>query len=195
MKNKRPTKRQMRKEREIVIKCFIVLSVFLAVRSEAPAKAQNEPVSVEAASSTPIVAVVFQDAPKAVYGLPTQSQKDTVAKVCTKAFTDNASKSGCYYDLLAIAYTESRFNCDSVGDSGKAIGCYQIWVNLHKLSVEQAQDFEQAAAWTLNRMISQGYPTYRTWAVGSHNSFTPEVNKRYSAMVKAKSADFERAGL
>lgn len=199
---KRKTKAMLRKEHNRIMSGFVIFSVFLALRGILPAKAQ---IATESAGSTEEVKTAVEavsDAPKASQvankgvpaGVPSQYQKDTVARVCGERFVGSVL-STCYRDVLAIAYTESRFDCSVLGDNGKARGCYQIWFQLHGITAQQAEDFDFATRWTLDRMVSQGYSTFRAWALGSHNSFTPDVNKAYSQIVKAKSAEFERVGL
>lgn len=194
----RKTKRQIKREQYWIKVSFIVISVVGALMGEGT-------VTVYQAKASPETQIlpVSDEKQELVSGIkegkssvPSASQKAAAEMVCRKHFGGSSEMvDQCRWDLLAIAYTESRFNCESVGDNSKARGCYQIWYKLHKITVEQAEDFEWAANWTLERMISQGFPVYRSWALGSHNSFTPEVNSRYSKIVKEKSAEFERAGL
>ncbi len=89
----------------------------------------------------------------------------------------------CSKDLLAIAYHESHFDCSVVGDSGRSYGCFQIRTKLHGISRATAQDFNQAAQWTLNNLEAHGYPTLRTIAVKKHNGWGVQAD-RYVAAVK-----------
>ena len=83
----------------------------------------------------------------------------------------------CIDDLVAMAWVESRFNCNAVGDSGKSIGCYQIHLGYHKnIKKEQAKNLDFAIDWTLNRLKSKGYPKYRSIAIMSHNG-TPNTSR------------------
>lgn len=177
---------------------FVLISFFCALSGDGTVTVYRAPVSIVGVAEAKEVQV-YQKAvsvsPRASQGLPSQFQKDAATRVCSKKFSGGAL-SVCYRDILAIAWTESRFDNEAVGDHGKSFGAFQIYTNVHKhVTQEQANDFEWAATWTLDRLISQGYMEYRTWALGSHNSMTPEVNARYSKMVKEKSAEFERTGL
>jgi hypothetical protein len=83
----------------------------------------------------------------------------------------------CTKDMLAIAFAESRFNCQKIGDKGMSFGCYQIHLGYHpNISKEQARDLNFAINWTLNRMVSKGYPKYRSVSLMAHNG-TPNSPK------------------
>ena len=84
----------------------------------------------------------------------------------------------CVADLMGIAYAEHHdFDCSKNGDSGSSVGCFQIYRKVHKsITVEQASDIQWSTNWTLNRLISKGYPTYRSHAVRSHNG-SPYIPK------------------
>lgn len=76
----------------------------------------------------------------------------------------------CINDLVAIAWVETRFNCESVGDNGNSYGCYQIHRGYHpSVSSEQAVDLKFAIPWTYNRLVAHGYPEYRSYAIRKHN--------------------------
>lgn len=77
----------------------------------------------------------------------------------------------CVADLMGIAYAEHHdFDCSKNGDSNNSVGCWQIYRKVHKsITVEQARDIQWSTNWTLNRLISKGYPTYRSHAIRSHN--------------------------
>jgi hypothetical protein len=86
----------------------------------------------------------------------------------------------CIKDLIALAYAESRFNCQKIGDGGMSFGCYQIHLGYHpNISKEQARDLNFAINWTLNRMVSKGYPKYRSVSLMAHNG-TPNSPKTLS---------------
>jgi len=140
-------------------------------------------------------------------GVPTQHQKDETAAVCKKVGENRAdfySKYGvsynqfidiCYYDLLAIAWKESRFNCNAKGDGGKSYGCFQIQVNMHGLSINQAANYSYAAEWTIDRLVrDDGYPRYRTNALARHNG-SGQAALNYAEAVKKKSSEFRASGL
>lgn len=173
---------------------FVLLSFALAAHALLVAPKPVAPRSLE-------IIQVYSDATSTVEtsrngsGRPTQGQKDAVARVCKSKFTGK-ELSTCYDDLLALAWTESRFQDPApIGDHNLAFGNFQIHAKLHGVTVEQAEDFEWAANWTLGSMMKQGYPVYRSWALGTHNSRTPKVNASYSQMIKSKSAEFARAGM
>jgi hypothetical protein len=93
----------------------------------------------------------------------------------------------CPQDLLAIAYVESRFNCQKVGDKGMSFGCYQIHLGYHpNISKAQAKDLNFAINWALNRLVSKGYPKYRSVSLMAHNG-TPNSPKTlaYLSLINA----------
>jgi len=101
------------------------------------------------------------------------SVKDTKGKIKAVAVREcrNRNLGGyCVEDMLAMAWTESRFDCNVVGDNGNSFGCFQIHRGYHKhVTVEQARDIEFSLNWTLNRLVSKGYPKYRTASIRLHN--------------------------
>lgn len=118
-----------------------------------------------------------------------RDEKNTRAKVeatAKKVCSERNLGDYCWKDLMGIAYAESRttnnpvtanFNCNVVGDNGKAFGCFQIHQGFgHNVTVEQSKDIEFAIKWTLNRMQGYGYPEYRSYAVMKHNG-TPNTAK------------------
>ena len=83
----------------------------------------------------------------------------------------------CVNDLMAMAYTESRFNCNAIGDNGASHGCFQIHLGYHKhITQDQARDIDFAVKWTLDRMVHYNYPEYRSYAIMKHNG-TPNTKK------------------
>jgi hypothetical protein len=83
----------------------------------------------------------------------------------------------CVNDLMAIAYTESGFNCKVNGDLGASHGCYQIHLGYHpEITQAEARDPQFATNWTLNRLVHYGYPEYRAYAIMKHNG-TPNTPK------------------
>jgi hypothetical protein len=81
----------------------------------------------------------------------------------------------CEDDLMAMAWTESRFNVNAIGDNGASQGLYQIHLGYHpEITQAQARDIEFSTNWTLNRLIAYGYPVYRSYAVMKHNG-TPNT--------------------
>jgi soluble lytic murein transglycosylase-like protein len=76
---------------------------------------------------------------------------------------------------MAMAWTESRFNVNAIGDNGASQGLYQIHLGYHpEITQAQARDIEFSTNWTLNRLIAYGYPVYRSYAVMKHNG-TPNT--------------------
>jgi len=89
-----------------------------------------------------------------------------------------------------MAIVESSFGKNMIGDKGKSFGYYQIQLKLHKdVTMKCAMDLECSARWTLKRMKKNGYgkkPGTTDWfAISTHNSVTPSVNKKYAKMVQA----------
>jgi len=91
----------------------------------------------------------------------------------------------CVEDMLGMAWVESRFNCEVIGDFGASHGCFQIHQGYHKeVTQSQAEDLNFAIKWTLDRLIRKGYPEYRTNAIRSHNgSVTNPATLNYYNMV------------
>ncbi len=108
---------------------------------------------------------------------------------------------GCVRDLKAIKRVESgvSWNVSTlIGDHGLAIGAYQIHFRLHGITREQAGDLKYAATWTLNHLEANGYKKggeWRKYAIGSHNSRTPSVNKKYYGFVVAAMKKMETISL
>lgn len=91
----------------------------------------------------------------------------------------------CINDLVAMAWTESRFDSNAIGDNGASHGLYQIHLGYHKhIAQEQARDIRFSIKWTLNRMEHYGYPVYRSYAIMKHNGTPNTPNTlRYLASV------------
>jgi len=103
------------------------------------------------------------------------SVKDEIVKIAEEECSKRGLEEYCIKDMLAMAWTESRFNCNVVGDSGNSFGCFQIHRGYHKhITVEQARDIEFSLNWTLNRMVHYGYPKYRSYSIMKHNG-TPNI--------------------
>lgn len=97
------------------------------------------------------------------------TKKEALQIVCKNNGLDTEF---CWKDLMAMVYVESRGYCDAVGDNNKSHGCLQIQIKLHNITKEQAQDFWFASDWTLKRMIRNGYPTMRSFAIRKHNGWS-----------------------
>ena len=109
-----------------------------------------------------------------VKDLSTEQQIRQIAKLeCDKRSLGDY----CIQDLIAIAWKESKFNCNTDGDSGKSKGCFQIHQGYHpEITTEQAEDLNFAISWTLNRMQHYGYPEFRSYSIMKHNG-TPFTTK------------------
>ncbi len=135
-----------------------------------------------------------------VVGKPSQSQKDSVAVQCelakVKYSWNERNKTRCYYVILAISFHESGFRETAVGDGSMSNGAFQIYRKVHTdVSVEQANDFDFAASWTLNHLIANGFPAQEKTAVWSHNGIVPGKNESYYRNVLATADRFEKQGL
>lgn len=109
------------------------------------------------------------------YLIPRKSDREEIERVAKEKCAEKGLGDFCWKDLVAMAYTESRFNCKAVGDGGKSHGCFQLHLGYHKhVTVEQAQDIEFAVSWTLERLIAYNYPTMRSTSVMRHNG-TPNT--------------------
>jgi hypothetical protein len=83
----------------------------------------------------------------------------------------------CIKDIMGMAWTESRFNKNAIGDNGASHGILQIHLGYHPhITQEQARDIEFSINWALDRMEYYGYPEYRSYAVMKHNG-TPNTRR------------------
>ena len=128
----------------------------------------------------------------------TQEKKDSVAVQCELAKRKygwgERDKSDCYYLLLAIAFRESGYREDAVGDHGNSHGAYQIYRLAHPdVSVEEAKDFDFATSWTLERLVKYGFPSDKFRAAFAHNGFGGDGSYPKSVLATAKK--FEQQGL
>ena len=189
---------RLTKTRKRIRLAFVLIAFACALSGEGTVTVYQAKASPEAQ-----ILPVSDEKPELVKGtqegnssVPSASQKAAAERVCARRFSGK-QLSQCYYDILAWGWVESRLQTPApIGDAGLAYGNFQLHIKLHGITEEQANDFEWAANWTLERAIKYGYADgYRTFGIGSHNSLTPEVNARYSKIVKEKSAEFERAGL
>ena len=208
----------------IVFVAIIVVASFILGSLNTPktAKAQEStettikitpdlPPAVAVATSTPPIAP--SDTPRTIpeaprgSDVPTQAQKDATAAVCLRVGANRATfleehnvspssfASTCYYDVLAMAKKESRFNCAAIGDQGRSRGCFQIQTKLHNVSVADAENYEWAAEWTIDRMVRDtGYPYLRTASITRHNGSGPDADQ-YARDVKAIAEQLRKAGL
>lgn len=106
-----------------------------------------------------------------------ETTEQKIRRIATEECKKQSLGEQCVHDLLGMAYTESRFNCDAIGDGGKSYGCFQIHRGYHPhITVAQAKDLNFSIPWTLNRMISKNYKKNRDVAVMSHNG-TPYIKR------------------
>lgn len=173
-----------------------------------PAQAQViETPDVSEGIETPREPAQTISAPRISSSLPSKDQKDTTVHVCARVYegrqeiiaaagiSEGIFMTSCYYDMLAMAYAESRFNCSAIGDQGRSRGCFQIQTAMHKVTVEQAESFAWAMEWTLDRMVRDlSYPRYRTAAIRRHNG-AGDAAAMYAESVKSTAASFEARGL
>lgn len=109
------------------------------------------------------------------YLIPRKSDREEIERIAKEKCAEKELGDFCWKDLVAMAWTESRFDCKAVGDGGKSHGCFQLHLGYHKhITVAQAQDIEFAVSWTLNRLEAKGYPMYRSTAIMLHNG-TPNT--------------------
>jgi hypothetical protein len=136
---------------------------------------------------------------EAVGGEPSERQVADVRAICHDGWDDlyrermegygvgrDDYQTQCVSDLLAIAWAESRYDCSAVGDGGYSLGCYQIHRKWHpEISDPDRLDFGFSTAWTLGRLIGNGWPKYRTTAIRKHNGWGP-ATIAYASAVKWK---------
>jgi len=87
----------------------------------------------------------------------------------------------CAKHLLGMAFKESRFESDAVGDQGRSHGYFQIQYRLHSVSLECTRDLRCSADWTISYLESNGYPKNTKSAIQCHNGCG--VNNGYAASV------------
>ena len=54
--------------------------------------------------------------------------------------------------LFCLWEKESSFGKNMIGDRGKAIGHFQIWISIHNISEECAMDFECSLEWVAQKV-------------------------------------------
>lgn len=92
--------------------------------------------------------------------------QDVLLAVCEK----NGYGVECAKTLTGMLWVESTNVYDAVGDSGLALGYFQIHYRMHKVSADCAKDLVCSADWTIKYMERNSYPTYVSYAVQCHNS-------------------------
>ena len=163
---------------------FIVVVFITSVISTAHTKKFNEimssldKVAVMDEFKTHVVkaeGVIIEYAEKDGKGV--ESTEDQIKRIGKIECEKRGFGESCVDDLLGMAFTETRFNCEAVGDNGKSYGCFQIHLGYHKeITKEQAKDLNFSIPWTLNRLIAKGYPTLRSVSIMMHNG-TPNTPK------------------
>ena len=132
------------------------------------------------------------EAPEArQWGLPVAEDRTdlTVADQIRIIANEECGKRGldsyCVNDLMAMAWTESRFDPNAIGDNGNSHGLYQLHLGYHpEITQEQARDIKFSTNWTLNRLTHYGYPVYRSRSIMKHNGTPNTPNTlRYLASV------------
>jgi len=104
-----------------------------------------------------------------------ETDRQKVERIAKEKCAEKGLGDFCWKDLVAMAWTESRFDCKAVGDGGKSHGCFQLHLGYHKhITVKEAQSIEFSLSWTLNRLEAKGYPVYRSTAIQLHNG-TPNT--------------------
>ena len=117
------------------------------------------------------------------YDIPDEIKK-AVDTVCT------GQASQCKIDMIALCLAESgcrlgknvvNHNTDGTSDSGP----WQINDdNVRKAKIDPFDPL-QAAKWTLDGLVRNGWPTYRTHALGTHHSHNEKLATPYAERVKA----------
>ena len=104
-----------------------------------------------------------------------ETDREAIERIAKVKCSEKELGEYCVKDLIAMAYTESRFNCKAVGDGGKSHGCFQLHLGYHShVTVTEAEDITFSLSWTLDRLVSKGYPVYRSTAIMLHNG-TPNT--------------------
>lgn len=105
-----------------------------------------------------------------------ETTKEEIIRIAKEECSKQGLGEFCWKDLVGIAHNEQHdFNCFRVGDKGKSFGCFQIHLGYHSdIKISDAEDNNFAVKWTLNRLISKGYPVMRSYAIMAHNG-TPGI--------------------
>ena len=127
-----------------------------------------QPIQVRAAASES-VAALFEIGPATTQENLETGSIITVQDVLLKVCLERGYRQECAQHLLGMLWKESNNIATAVGDHGKARGYFQIWVKLHKISVDCAEDLECSANWTLSYMERNSYPRYAAYAIQCHN--------------------------
>lgn len=93
----------------------------------------------------------------------------TVQSVLLQICRDRGYGVDCAKTLLGMAWKETNLVGNAVGDSGRAVGYFQIHYRLHGITLECARDLRCAADWTISYLEHNGYPEYKRVAIQCHN--------------------------
>ncbi len=118
----------------------------------------------------PIISTASSEEEKqTVETVPEAEPKLTVQEVLLDVCKSNGYGEDCAKTLLGMLWTESSNRYNVVGDSGRALGYYQIHYRMHGVSVECATDLVCSSQWTIDYLESNHYPNYANYAVQCHN--------------------------
>lgn len=107
-----------------------------------------------------------------------QTMQETLLDICQ----ERGYGEECAKTLLGMAWKESNFKGNAIGDQGRARGFFQIWYKLHNISIDCAEDLRCSADWTIDYLESNSYPKYPMYAVQCHNGCN--IENGYAASVK-----------
>lgn len=114
------------------------------------------------------------------------SKIDILVHTCKDKGMKHNDIDKCVIDLLKLCGVESGCRNDAKsgdlqGIGADYIGPYQI-SSIHN-NINDRNDFEQSAIWTLDRMLRNGYAWDPLGAIGDHNSYNPEISRPYEQKV------------
>jgi hypothetical protein len=72
-------------------------------------------------------------------------------------------------DLIGLAIKEGVLDQFAIGDKGCSWGVFQINSCVHDVSKRTAFTISTASQWTYDNLISNDYPSKRTYAIARHN--------------------------
>lgn len=132
------------------------------------------------------IAALFELDEKKLPEAPEAESPNTVQEALLKVCTDRGYGQVCAQHLLGMLWKESNNIANAIGDRGKARGYFQIWVKLHKISVECAEDLECSANWTISYLERNQYAKYPMYAIQCHNGCNIENGYAASAVRHGK---------
>jgi len=88
--------------------------------------------------------------------------------------------------LYALAFFESSWNTQAVGDNGCSYGLYQINTCIHDVTPQEARDVKFSTEWAEEELISNGFlDGYITYALARHQgSWQNDVVRQRAYEVK-----------